>query len=648
MGLALATAAIGAAITFGGQYLLQTLFPVAEPQLDVSDDSQARTPTYSIGGGRNRATQYGSIPVVLGRHRVNPIYAATPFTEIIGDDQYLRLLFLWGYGPLEVTDLRIGETPISRFEGVEIQTVGTYDEEDAPLTLFPREAFEEPLSINMDPNIGYVRRTADDVDEISVDVTAPNGLFAVRKTSGTFYLWTVDWTMRYRKVGDATWTSLPFVRMQSLEQKVLRKSARAKVPTGQYDVEVKRITINYAGGQDQVSEQLVWTALRAFRNSNPIQMTKPVTVTAIRIRASEQLNGTIDTLNGIVRSRQRAWNGTSWEVDFTSNPAALYRAVLQHQGNARPVPTARIDLATLQRWHDYCTAKGWGFNQVRENTSSVWDTLRDICAAGRAVPVMRDGLFSVMWDEENLPVQQVFSARDVWGFSGEMVYRNLPHALRVRFINQSKNYTQDERIVYNDGYNAGNATLFESVEFPGVTDTRDIYKHARYHLAQAKLRPAIYSFKTGFEHIVCSRGDRVLVQHDSILWGQVATRIRSADDDNPDAPGYGLCAPGPAERRHACRMRCGEHRIRDPGRRSGRSIRHSRRFDIGGRPRDIRRALPRRHHVPRPLDHAVRRLDGNDLSCGRRSGDSARRHRTDPRVRLADQRSHRPLKERSE
>ena len=48
--------------------------------------------------------------------RTVPPLGALPYTETVGDTQYLRMLFVWGYGPLEISDLRIGETPLSEFE----------------------------------------------------------------------------------------------------------------------------------------------------------------------------------------------------------------------------------------------------------------------------------------------------------------------------------------------------------------------------------------------------------------------------------------------------------------------------------------------------------------------------------------------------
>jgi len=75
---------------------------------------------------------------------------------------------------------------------------------------------------------------------------------------------------------------------------------------------------------------------------------------------------------------------------------------------------------------------------------------------------------------------------------------NRPHAFRIKFKNEDNGYDDDERIVYDDGYTSENATLFESIEFPGITDPDLIWKFGRFHIAQARLRPEVYSLYMDF------------------------------------------------------------------------------------------------------------------------------------------------------
>ena len=57
---------------------------------------------------------------------------------------------------------------------------------------------------------------------------------------------------------------------------------------------------------------------------------------------------------------------------------------------------------------------------------------------------MRDGKYSVVRDvPQTVPVQQ-FTPRNSTGFSATKVFTDIPHALKVRFINPDANWQQDE------------------------------------------------------------------------------------------------------------------------------------------------------------------------------------------------------------
>ena len=76
------------------------------------------SPTLLLQGARNALRPFSVIPSVLGVHKSVPPLGARSFTEIVGDDHYLRILVVWGYGPLKIEDVKIGNTPIEEFEEV--------------------------------------------------------------------------------------------------------------------------------------------------------------------------------------------------------------------------------------------------------------------------------------------------------------------------------------------------------------------------------------------------------------------------------------------------------------------------------------------------------------------------------------------------
>jgi len=268
--------------------------------------------------------------------------------------------------------------------------------------------------------------------------------------------------------------------------------------------------------------------VRGRRAVSVLNFSKPLTIIDLRIKATGELSGTVDRLNCIAEPRIRAWNGAAWVANRTTRwPADHFRDALQGNGNARPAADAQIDLQSLQGWYAFCVANAFTFEYVATEQKSVYDTLTMIAAAGRAAVTLRDGRWGVVWDVKGSPIVQHFTPRNSWNFSSDRAYADLPHGFRVSFINRDNGYLNDERVVYDDGYSAANATKFEGLDFPGITDKDLIWKHGRYHIAQLRLQRETYTLSTDFEHLVCTRGDRVMVNHDVVLWGLGAARVRA-------------------------------------------------------------------------------------------------------------------------
>ncbi|MCG8272369.1 host specificity factor TipJ family phage tail protein [Aquamicrobium sp. NLF2-7] len=517
-GQVVASLAAGAIMMAGG-FALNALFPPTQTR------SESNNPSYSISAGRNGASKWGPIPVVLGKVRALPKYAALPYTEFEGDDQYLRLLFVWGYGPINIEDIRIGDTSIAEFEGVEIETFEGYGN-DPQQTIYPSEVVQDDLSIDPAYNVPVTRTSAENADEIVLDFVAPAGLCHVSK-KGKRQSKVVDFKVEMSPAGANAWVNKGNVQLQGATNDPVRRSFRYVVSKGRYDIRITRLT----GDENTTTDfsEVTWTAIKSFRVGDPpISFGKPLAITALRIKASKQLNGVVDTLNALVTSVGKSWNGTSWvEAQETRNPGDLMRLVLQGPANARAVPDSRLDLSGLAAFADHCRAKGYTFDMYRDFTASVRDTLRDIAAAGRGVPTFRDGKWSVTWEDASAPVVQHFTPRNSRDFRWSQTYRTLPQGLRCKFVNAEKDYIEDELLCFADGYNKDNAKLYEQAEFPGVTSGELVYKHGLYRHADAKERPAVYTFSVDFEHLVAQRGDRVAMAYDVVRQGIASGRIQA-------------------------------------------------------------------------------------------------------------------------
>ena len=187
---------ISAGIMIGGSLLINALLPPPKPSFDIQvQQKYESSPTYSISGGRNRARQWDVMPIVFGRHKLVPDYGSNYFTEFVGDDQYLNQVFNLGLQgtDLQIDEIRIGETPINNYQGVQVEVSGA----DGRLTMFPG---------NVDTIQGFAlpsgeviaRTTALDVVHIRVDLAAQ--LYRVRDDGGIDAR-TVELRVQWRQVG---------------------------------------------------------------------------------------------------------------------------------------------------------------------------------------------------------------------------------------------------------------------------------------------------------------------------------------------------------------------------------------------------------------------------------------------------------------
>jgi hypothetical protein len=680
----LAGALLGAGVGIVGALTIRALVPPgSQSSSDLSDQTRS-SPTLS--GARNEMRPYGVVPVVLGRHRVFPPLAAPPFTEIVGNSQWLRMLFCVGEGPLNLSQLKIGNTKLEKFNGVRTG-IRRGLPGDSPIRLFPKTVTEEPLQIKLTKSAGWrQRRTEPGTDQISVDIAFPIGLQRTNAKTGDRDPLTVDVEVEYKRLGAASWSvgsagtafgarlsgnmpepaqitkrgaddtwvfgqeqifriamdpqsgkietiageavraflisgpvhsnpdlqepdppqwpdrkiriaqvlrrtgdatigsnritdkrnganALPPLSSFSLSTdflpgpdspasnkieiaagtlifsgfsiraktpKTLRRSLLIDIPDedrgGQFDVRLKRITNDRAATEsdgDTNQDLVFWTALRSIDDEPPVNPDRAnkLALIALRIKATNQLNGVLDSFNCVAESVLPDWDGTSWVERPTRNPASIFRAVLQGVGHARPLADARLDLVNLQDWHEYCEDEGWTFDMVRDFPSTIPETLIDVAASGRAAPSVKDGLHGVVIDRlQSVPVQH-FTPRNSFGFQGAKAFPDLPHGFRVRFADKDKRWKQRELVIYRDGFNVNNATKIEGLDLPGVTDKVLARRHARLHLAQAELRPEIWSFSTDVESLVATRGDLIKLTHDVILAGLASGRIKGVTVD---------------------------------------------------------------------------------------------------------------------
>lgn len=530
----LAAAVGGFIITTVGTLLINALVPPPRPQLSALSLGARSSPALALTGTSNRAAPYHPVICVYGRVRVFPVLAARTLTESEGDESYLRALFDFGYGPIELSDIRIGAVPLTQFDGVETQIRQGWDS-DAKQTLYPAAVREDGYAMALTQAGGaQIVETRDETTEAILDVTFLGLVVFDAEANRTPR--TVTVRFEWRAVGAGSWTLHQERAFNAASDQRLVFGHRIVFPAaGRYELRVTRLTADTT--DPAIRDQTYLTAVRSVTGEYPIRA-KGRCLLAMRIRASGQLAGQLDQVSAVAERFLPVWTGSAWVTQKTRNPAWAYVDVLRGRANRRRVPDSRLDLPAFLDWAAACaaapptgTGPRWEFNGVFDFQTTAFEALRDIASAGRAAFGMRDGKFSIVRDApQEVPIQH-FSPRNSAGFTGRRLFRREAHALRVRYIEPQREWSQQEVLVYADGQDESSASEFEELELFGCTSRDQAWREGRYHMAVARLRPERYELTTDIEHLLCTRGDLVRVSHDVPMWGLGSGRIAGLTTD---------------------------------------------------------------------------------------------------------------------
>ena len=120
-----------------------------------------------------------------------------------------------------------------------------------------------------------------------------------------------------------------------------------------WDIRIVRLTENYDGSLNHITGCNI-SSLRSIKNIPPIAPEKPIGLIELKIKATDQLNGSVNNLSCVVTSKLPVWNGFSWSIQETRNPAWAYLDVMRGSAAKKVVPDSRIDLTSFLDWANWC------------------------------------------------------------------------------------------------------------------------------------------------------------------------------------------------------------------------------------------------------------------------------------------------------
>lgn len=302
-----------------------------------------------------------------------------------------------------------------------------------------------------------------------------------RNPNGSFWWWTPHPHARgqpWRSIAPDPligYSSRPGVRLTGARQEPTRQTVGVDVEKGQYEIRVIKVT-----GDIKNSRESNETAVGQILCFQPDEADYSGQLrVALRIKATNQLNGVVDELNAIAHAHAPIWNGESFDVVETSNPAAwflffalgkrvdgvrVYGAGLDHE---------QIDFDSIKAWQAWCESKNLTFDYVLDRKVSQAEILQIIARAGRASPTWQSGKLGVVWDAADLPVVAMFGPFNIKAGTFKIDYINEGTADEIvgNFINPARDWQMDEVRVRVPGATTTNNPL--QLDLEGMHQPRD-------------------------------------------------------------------------------------------------------------------------------------------------------------------------------
>lgn len=530
--------------------------------------------TYAVTGLSNQENPWGEFVSVFGEDvRVFPVKGMKTNYVPVGDKTYSYNCFDLGYGPLEITGLKIGSRDISEFAG-QLTTEFHYGKaDDVRFTIPLADIVDKKFSIPMVSGQTKTVEAGAAATQIALEFELPRGLWVTSIYFPTIKtVHTLSFGIYYKKKGDVSYTAAGSLVYTDLIEKYKRLSYSFNVPSeGVYDVQVVASsgfgTFPY-GVYNSGEASANWINLKAYGNSGfpfrKVVDSKGDEVFIARIATqgvdTAEQQGASEQLSCLASRLLRHWTGTEWTApQRTSNPADIVLEIMTGQANFEPVAEDEIDLASFKAWYDYCVANNFKYRKVVDQGVSTRDLINEVCAAGRAARVTINGKHTIIIDEPKASISQHFTLRTIIkdSFTAQASLGKSPNVIYAQYLNPNSDWQQDEIEVFEDGYTKETALLPQTILFPGVTSSEEAHKRARYLMACTRLQFWTYTFRAATSHMACQIGDRIKVTHDAIFAGLGQARIsRVIENENGDIIAIRLDAAQEFEEGRTYGIRC--------------------------------------------------------------------------------------------
>ncbi|HQN36146.1 MAG TPA: phage tail protein, partial [Sedimentisphaerales bacterium] len=407
------------------------------------------------------------------------------------------------------------------------------------------DAFEIPVNQLCDDPTGGDNEvtttfTAVKCDRAAVVLRFPNG-FTNYSSDGDHNATTVDITVRIRESG-GTWHTLADGEIWGDTTKPVRLhrwfdetydggSAFTLVAGTTYEVGVTRNNSRHHDHGDDFYFDCIQCAF------STAQKHPGLAYTAIGAAASKDISGAIDYYAVIKGKLVRVYDGETWSIEWSDNPAwvaydILTRPIIKGNGGAVPYavesyrrldPSHLVldDFVALADWCDTLvdneaggTEKRYVFNGVFDEEGSTWEQAIRVLRSACAMPYFRGNKIGVVIDKPGTPVQMFNVSNLREGFSETWI--DTSEAATVydaEFYDENADYGAESWPVPLQG---AENDIPASLDCFGHTKRSRVWRYASRQLRVNQYMKRTVEIPACLDAIYTNLGDIVYVQHPSL------------------------------------------------------------------------------------------------------------------------------------
>lgn len=550
---------VGVPLMLGGVSMLvgaMLIKPIETPK-----DLESYEGGYNINGTSN-VNAIGNVPpLVLGETMIKPPLVGTQISRISGSGiagkQYVKFLYCLGYigDGCSVSNIRVGDTVFAtNSEDVTNGTI-TVDgglsgsceiRQDGTLPLLYNTMCKEQtvgaeiktfndMQTNFFTTVSGCESITMSIIFQGLYIMEESGALSTQSEKIRVYMRAAGTTDAFIQVND-DWVFMGNRNRQYTFQRTVQPTAQMLInnPSKQWDVIVCK-----AGIADTSNSRVAATPYLGFiqyqTTREPLlpEMYNKLVFLACEFEATNELQSRLAEVSCIVKNKYHIYDSENdnWDtVDYSSNPAAIYRALLKGSYLPRSATDDQIDYPTLNSLYNWCEANNRTCNAVISNQLQLRELLNNVLFTCQGAFYLKNGLYSVSFDKVQDSPVALLIPKNTSDFRGAKVFGNVIDALECTFVDKNADYKETTELVLP--YGATTYQNKQTQEMFGTDNYEQCVKIARYIMACNKLRPETYTLRIGIEHYSIPRGSRVLVQHDVLKVGICSGRIKRVYEEN--------------------------------------------------------------------------------------------------------------------